>query len=79
MSMWFINFVYICFAVAVKVLNNPQRRGYLKRVMYCIADLLGCMGGNEAGIRSGPAGNKAWQDAFASLNVSFVIFFVQYV
>lgn len=46
--------------------NSP---GIAARTLANIADVLGCMAGKKGGLRSGPAANHAWADAFALLEV----------
>ena len=40
------------------------------RTLACIADILGDMAGERAGLRSGPARNESWMDAFQFLGVN---------
>ncbi|KAG1683639.1 L-fucose kinase [Nymphon striatum] len=60
---WFFSRV-LCVSMAQQVISHPNSPGNLKRILFTIADLLGSMGGNDVGIRSGPASNKAWDTAF---------------
>ena len=39
------------------------------RTLACIADVLGAMAGERAGLRSGPARNESWMHAFELLDV----------
>lgn len=39
------------------------------RTLACIADVLGAMAGERAGLRSGPARNESWMQAFELLDV----------
>ena len=39
------------------------------RTLVCIADVLGAMAGERAGLRSGPARNESWMHAFQLLDV----------
>ena len=39
------------------------------RTLACIADVLGAMAGERAGLRSGPARNESWMKAFELLDV----------
>ena len=39
------------------------------RTLACIADVLGAMAGEGAGLRSGPARNESWMQAFELLDV----------
>ncbi|XP_048578770.1 L-fucose kinase [Nematostella vectensis] len=41
--------------------------GIAARTLACIADVLGAMTGDEAGLRSGPAGNVTWRQSFQLL------------
>ncbi|XP_072169191.1 L-fucose kinase-like [Diadema setosum] len=41
--------------------------GIAARCLVCIADVLGAMAGGKGGLRSGPGGNKTWNDAFQLL------------
>jgi len=43
--------------------------GVAARTLACIADVLGAMAGEKAGLRSGPAQNVAWKKAFQLLEV----------
>lgn len=40
------------------------------RTLACVADVLGAMAGERAGLRSGPARNESWMHAFELLDVS---------
>lgn len=40
------------------------------RTLANIADVLGCMAGAKGGLRSGPAANKSWAQAFQLLEVN---------
>ena len=40
------------------------------RTLACIADVLGAMAGERAGLRRGPARNDSWVNAFDLLDVS---------
>ena len=44
--------------------------GVAARTLACIADVLGAMAGERAGLRSGPARNESWMDAFECLEVN---------
>jgi hypothetical protein len=46
--------------------------GVAARTLACIADVLGAMAGEKAGLRSGPAQNVAWKGAFQLLEVFMV-------
>ncbi|XP_072135387.1 L-fucose kinase isoform X2 [Mobula birostris] len=41
--------------------------GVAARTLACVADVLGCMAGGRGGLRSGPAANRAWSEAFQLL------------
>ncbi|XP_062922682.1 L-fucose kinase [Mobula hypostoma] len=41
--------------------------GVAARTLACVADVLGCMAGGRGGLRSGPAANQAWSEAFRLL------------
>lgn len=41
--------------------------GIAARSLACVADVLGAMAGGRGGLRSGPGGNKTWNDAFQLL------------
>ena len=43
--------------------------GVVERTLACVADVLGAMAGERAGLRSGPAHNKSWMHAFELLDV----------
>lgn len=43
--------------------------GVTARTLANIADVLGCMGGTQGGLRSGPAANKSWAKAFHLLEI----------
>lgn len=48
------------------------------RTLACVADVLGSMAGEKAGLRSGPARNEAWTKAFKLLEVRIVHFLSNY-
>ena len=39
------------------------------RTLACVADVLGVMAGERAGLRSGPARNESWMEAMKFLEV----------
>ena len=45
--------------------------GVAARCLACIADVLGAMAGDKGGLRSGPAANQAFQQAFKLLRVRY--------
>lgn len=49
--------------------NSEGEPGVTARTLANIADVLGCMGGAQGGLRSGPAANKSWAKAFHLLEV----------
>nr|XP_028595272.1 L-fucose kinase isoform X2 [Podarcis muralis] len=50
-----------------KVASMAKDPGVAARSLACIADLLGCLAKGEGGLRSGPAANAAWAQAFQHL------------
>jgi len=44
--------------------------GVAARTLACTAEVLGAMAGENAGLRSGPAQNEAWKEAFQLLEVT---------
>ena len=52
-----------------QVADECNDAGIAARAMANIADVLGCMAGSRGGLRSGPAANKAWAEAFQMLEV----------
>ena len=57
------------FTVVSRAESSPD---VAARTLACIADVLGAMAGESAGLRSGPARNESWMDAFRLLNVRVV-------
>ena len=57
-----------CFFFAVAC--GTSSPGVAARTLACIADVLGAMAGERAGLRSGPARNESWMDAFQCLEVN---------
>ena len=51
------------------VICTTSSPGVAGRTLACIADVLGAMAGEKAGLRSGPARNEAWLQAFSFLEV----------
>lgn len=51
------------------VAANSGDPGVTARTLANIADVLGCLGGTQGGLRSGPAANKSWSKAFHLLEV----------
>ncbi|CAC5396601.1 FUK [Mytilus coruscus] len=49
--------------------NSEGEPGVTARTLANIADVLGCMGGAQGGLRSGPAANKSWAKAFHLLEI----------
>ncbi|XP_031572889.1 L-fucose kinase-like [Actinia tenebrosa] len=47
--------------------SSGSSMGVAARTLACIADVLGAMAGEKAGLRSGPAQNDAWKHAFQLL------------
>ena len=52
------------------VASSATSPGVVARTLACIADVLGVMAGERAGLRSGPARNESWVNAFDLLDVS---------
>ncbi|XP_073233472.1 L-fucose kinase-like [Porites lutea] len=50
-----------------EVACSTSSPGVAARTLACIADVLGAMAGERAGLRSGPARNESWMDAFQCL------------
>ncbi|CAH3175669.1 unnamed protein product, partial [Porites lobata] len=50
-----------------QVACSTSSPGVAARTLACIADVLGAMAGERAGLRSGPARNESWMDAFQCL------------
>ena len=51
------------------VASSATSPGVAARTLACIADVLGAMAGERAGLRSGPARNESWMQAFELLDV----------
>lgn len=51
------------------VASSTTSPGVAARTLACIADVLGAMAGERAGLRSGPARNESWMQAFELLDV----------
>lgn len=49
--------------------SSATSPGVAARTLACIADVLGAMAGERAGLRSGPARNESWMQAFELLDV----------
>ncbi|NP_001108290.1 fucose kinase L homeolog [Xenopus laevis] len=49
------------------VASVAEDPGIAARALASVADVLGCMAGGEGGLRSGPAGNKAWSFGYQLL------------
>ena len=58
-------FIFSKFLVA----SSTSSPGVAARSLACVADVLGAMAGERAGLRSGPARNESWMDAFELLDV----------
>lgn len=52
------------------VASTTSSPGVAARTLACVADVLGAMAGERAGLRSGPARNESWMHAFDLLYVS---------
>lgn len=50
-----------------QVASNTSSPGVAARTLACVADVLGAMAGERAGLRSGPARNESWMRAFELL------------
>ena len=50
-------------------INSAGEPGVTARTLANIADVLGCMGGTQGGLRSGPAANRSWAKAFHLLEI----------
>nr|XP_058947533.1 L-fucose kinase-like [Pocillopora verrucosa] len=51
-----------------QVASTATSPGVVARTLACIADVLGVMAGERAGLRSGPARNESWVNAFDLLD-----------
>lgn len=51
-----------------QVASSTSSPGVAARSLACVADVLGAMAGERAGLRSGPARNESWMDAFELLD-----------
>lgn len=51
-----------------QVASSATSPGVAARTLACIADVLGAMAGERAGLRSGPARNESWMQAFELLD-----------
>ena len=76
-TFFFIYFYYIhldtyCFCFIffhILVASSTSSPGVAARTLACVADVLGVMAGERAGLRSGPARNESWMHAFELLDV----------
>ena len=60
----------VCFIFSkLLVASSTSSPGVAARSLACVADVLGAMAGERAGLRSGPARNESWMDAFELLDV----------
>ena len=57
------------FLLHIVVAYECESAGIAARTLGNIADMLGCMAADKGGLRSGPAGNRAWLKAFQYLEV----------
>lgn len=57
------------FAVAA----STKDLGIAARALACVADVLSCVAGRQGGLRSGPAANRAWTEAFSLLESGNVV------
>lgn len=62
--------IIVCFIFSkFLVASSTSSPGVAARSLACVADVLGAMAGERAGLRSGPARNESWMDAFELLDV----------
>lgn len=61
--------MYFCVTVG-EGSDSELQAGMAARTLANIADVLGCMAGPKGGLRSGPAANKSWTQAFQLLEVN---------
>uniref|UniRef100_UPI00398EB101 L-fucose kinase isoform X2 n=1 Tax=Pristiophorus japonicus TaxID=55135 RepID=UPI00398EB101 len=73
-SLWPLIRAAVCEGHEQQILNTldtvaatTEDLGVAARTLACVADVLGCMAGGQGGLRSGPAANRAWTDAFRLL------------
>ncbi|XP_048402241.1 L-fucose kinase [Stegostoma tigrinum] len=73
-SLWPLIRAAVCEGHEQQILNTldtvattTEDLGIAARTLACVADVLGCMAGGQGGLRSGPAANPAWTDAFRLL------------
>ncbi|XP_078067282.1 L-fucose kinase isoform X2 [Mustelus asterias] len=79
-SLWPLIRAAVCEGKEQQILNTldavamaPVDTGVAARTLACVADVLGCMAGGQGGLRSGPAANPAWTDAFQLLEKGDVV------
>ena len=66
-----LSFKHLCSFLCLPspVACSTSSPGVAARTLACIADVLGAMAGERAGLRSGPARNESWMHAFELLDV----------
>ncbi|XP_072374710.1 L-fucose kinase isoform X2 [Scyliorhinus torazame] len=79
-SLWPLIRAAVCEGNEQQILNTldgvataTEDMGVAARTLACVADVLGCMAGGQGGLRSGPAANPAWTDAFQLLEKGDVV------
>ncbi|XP_078400065.1 L-fucose kinase isoform X2 [Cetorhinus maximus] len=78
-SLWPLIRAAVCEGNEQQILNTLDAAtatvdlGIAARTLACVADVLGCMAGGQGGLRSGPAANPAWIDAFQLLEKGNVV------
>ncbi|XP_060694261.1 L-fucose kinase isoform X2 [Hemiscyllium ocellatum] len=79
-SLWPLIRAAVCEGHEQQILNTldtvattTEDLGIAARTLACVADVLGCMAGGQGGLRSGPAANPAWTDAFHLLESRNVV------
>lgn len=55
------------------VAASTKDLGIAARALACVADVLSCVAGRQGGLRSGPAANRAWTEAFSLLESGNVV------
>lgn len=58
-----------CICYHFSVASSTSSPGVAARTLACVADVLGAMAGERAGLRSGPARNESWMEALEFLEV----------
>ncbi|XP_067905880.1 L-fucose kinase [Heterodontus francisci] len=83
-SLWPLIRAAVCEGHEQQILNTldtvaatTEDLGVAARTLACVADVLGCMARGQGGLRSGPAANWAWTDAFQLLESGNVALGVQ--